>query len=642
MIRIEKLAIAAVLFVFTASLPFHLEAADVKIIREPWLSLCQEHFACYSQVSERETVRNALWMESLYASLFFITGQRPQPPAAPVHLYLFKNSKGLNAYRPAPAADQERGVYFFSPHADAVYIGVAAAATTPVQLVPAIGRHFFASLLPHAPLWLEVGVTAYLSNLAIENDHIQLGLPQAERLSSLRLEKPMPWHQILNLGRTEFASLNKRKARQFSAQSWILVHYLIHGQDGALRDKIGPYLDAVDRNEADAFLAVFALDESTLTSRMQIYLKQPDLGFNSIAVKELTKKQSVVAAIQPQEKAVRLAELLTLQGGGREAESEAFLHAALDIEPEYAPALGRLAYLKGRQDDAASSLELFARAIGTGQPDAWTCYQYAARLLNYESNVVPPAATETLIQARSLLQRAIDNDDTFAEPYVLYGRTFVSARSGLHSGISAMETAFARMPSRDDVAGDLLTLYVLDKDTLRANYLARDVIRPRWGDETAARLLADMAMNVFEQIKNNMDDIPPSETIQSLRYVLRFMSSGALREEAQGLLNEKEKNYAQSLLRQAKTGSDDERTVALLQEALSLQCDPQTESGVRALYTQSAKRLQRSLYTDAMMKANNNQFKQAEKMLLRAIDLNVNDEITRRCRDLLKMVQAVK
>ncbi len=133
------------------------------------------------------------------------------------------------------------------------------------------GFHQFAAakLGPQTPIWINEGLAEYFGEAIIVDGQVRLGVVPSRRLLKLReaieADQAIPFAEVLKLDsatwRRNMLSGSPRGSLQY-AQSWSIVHFLVHGDDGKYQRRFEGYLKLLSRGRthADAFEQAFGRD----------------------------------------------------------------------------------------------------------------------------------------------------------------------------------------------------------------------------------------------------------------------------------------------------------------------------------------------------------------------------------------------
>jgi hypothetical protein len=236
--------------------------------------------------------------------------------AGPMPLFLFRTrqgylhflaSHGINAYGSG-------GMFFVHDNIQglATFLG-----ESPRSRVLAVlqheGFHQFAFnyIGPDLPTWVNEGLAEYFEDGLIVRGKLTTGLADADRIARVKLaldqKSALDFHSLLNMSNRAWSE-NLRTYPDLAAlqyaQSWSIVYFLIHGNDGKYRPAFNQYLQLVStgRDSDRAFATAFgSTDTTAFRERWEIFAAKhvPDplttalqrLDFLSVAITYLMEQK---------------------------------------------------------------------------------------------------------------------------------------------------------------------------------------------------------------------------------------------------------------------------------------------------------------------------------------------------------------
>lgn len=123
------------------------------------------------------------------------------------------------------------------------------------------GFHQFAyMMIGDLPIWVNEGLAEYFGDAALIDGKLELGQIGSDRVRLLKkgLDKPgvlQPFDKLLNMSHAEWRARlqGDPMARLLYDQSWSIVHFLVHGDDGRYRQRFMGYLRLIHRGvDSDA------------------------------------------------------------------------------------------------------------------------------------------------------------------------------------------------------------------------------------------------------------------------------------------------------------------------------------------------------------------------------------------------------
>lgn len=432
-----------------------------------WTEVETAHLRLYSSVRDAKTrevaeglglLRDTL--EALFPRMGMETAsEHPERSASPEDrptVFLFEDQR---AYRPygrvlGPEDERIRGHLVAHPLGDFVVLDAyppEGASSLPVAYHE-MTHAFLESRYPAVPSWLHEGLAEYFSTFQALGDEVQVGVPHAEHVRSLRRRRFTPWEEILSTGEAPRGN----GAESFYAQSWLLVHFLRHREDGAAGD-LQRYLEALaaEQDPGEAFRRTFGLDPSSLETPLRRYLHRSRFEMTDISRERLpTPSRIAIRPAPPGEVLYRLGLLLTSTGDAEDAASDHFREAIRRGDPDARAGLG---HLLEERDPAAAERE-YRAAIASGPDDPLTFHLYGRWLVRRLRGEVP-GPTPELATVRRVLERGLELDPGEPRLRSLLGTTWLFDDGPFDEGIRYLRAARRARPGHPATLFNLAMLY---------------------------------------------------------------------------------------------------------------------------------------------------------------------------------------
>jgi tetratricopeptide (TPR) repeat protein len=459
-----------------------------------WLLVATPHFEVASALGREETLDLARDAERFHQAIEFVLGAPLAAPAVPTRIYAFDDR------RPGrPFALRSEPGYFLPSLREARIVlrtgeGWRGDATREL-------RHEYVHYLLRSqpgvrlPLWFDEGAAEFLSTVEIGDERIELGVFRPDHVKELRSQ---PWLPLVRILETrELESLGGRRGALFPAATWLFVHYLNFGLQGAEgRTALARYLErsAAGAPAAEALRLAFGRTGEELDDELQGYVRRE--RFDSALVRPVPFEPGEVRALGRAEVARRLGELSLALRRPEQAEGwfrrsvaadrlDARAHAGLGV------ALGQL----GPGEAAAQELDV---ALGIAQEDPLNhldaASYYLARALRSRD-----AGTRTEFAEGA--RRHAARSSTLAggglpESYALYATSYLVPGQDPAGALPALEEARRLLPGSHEI--DLLFARVDAR--LGRSALARERVV-----EILARTHSQQSRDEAEQILGVVD-----------------------------------------------------------------------------------------------------------------------------------------
>lgn len=293
--------------------------------------------------------------------------------------------------------------------------------------IQAMNRHSFFNL----PGWVNQGLAEFFKTIEIHSKRVDIGRPSVDMLRALQTEHLVPLEEIVN-GRPRLESSEPDGLLRLSAQSWLLVHYLMLGEDPN-RQRLQKYLTLLDQGapESAARHALGSLEE--LHKKLEWYYRQNRFHYwsaqavlsaepDDFSLRELdgTDEDAVRALYILRQEQPEEARRVTTEAMARHSD-----------RPRLIEAHGLVSYQLQREEEARAAFESLLKA----EPDNALAHYFLGRMHAAEG----PDERE---QARRHLQACIEAQPQFAPAYAAMAglpRTIEEMDEGLQYARKAAE-----------------------------------------------------------------------------------------------------------------------------------------------------------------------------------------------------------
>jgi len=613
--------------------------------KEKWI--CQEGnlFTLYSAAPAKHASEISLGLEQYHAVLTSRCAGRALPSPVPTFIFVFKDERGLAPYQSFPADPPAGSDGYFLQREDAQYIAVSAREEVTRTIYHEYAHAIFATAWPGAPLWLQEGLAEYYSTFRTDAGGILVGEPLKEHARTLHSTPWLPFAELMRLDADAAVYRDAEKNPIFYAQAWILTHFLFHGLHDAGAEAIDRYITLLGTGESseNAFKEAFHLSLSLLDRTVKAYSEKESLDFARLAPRELSLDANHPFRPVPYEEILyRLGDLLAHHGASRLDAAEAHFRQSGKVNPHFALAPAGLGYAAMTREEESVAGQFFRQALAIDSSAAWIHYQYGRCLLAAGRKEQTPQKEATIARARNELLRTLQIDDRFIDAQAQLGEAYMHL--GMQpQGQAALEKALQGMPSRLDVARNLLQYYVLTDNSARQSELLA-LIGQRGGEKAleaaresilrtqidrVARLINEKeysrALTLAEKLRKQTDDPEIKKLIEEAR---QAASQGQLVDiYNQGVRCAGDKRYDQAekyFMRVIKEGGKSE-----LAELARMNVGKIRVARQAAWYNEAFE----------MMRAND--FRNAVPLLKKVINDNSDAQTTRAAENALSQIQSL-
>lgn len=334
-------------------------------LSDGWTRLRMPSFTVTGNATRDQLTDAARRIERFRQAMQAIAPEVPIELPVPLTVVVLKNEE---AFRPFvwPSGRGKVGGYF-SHDGEAAFM-----------VFPAWTGDFGASVVFHeyahvmvrrtmgdVPPWLGEGLAELYSTFGgtARDDRHLIGRPIDHHIDQLRQRPLVPFEALLRADGGSWSFSDPNEARQFYAQAWAFVHYLVIGDRGRRQPALVGFVNAQRGGEPfeAAFIRHFGMLPDEMEATLRQYVRQVSMHAVEIAlprarpVSHAVERMTEVEALQLQARVqLRIGEL---------ASSERNLEAALRLDAASLPArvtLGRLLLARERPAEAVEKLSAAA------------------------------------------------------------------------------------------------------------------------------------------------------------------------------------------------------------------------------------------------------------------------------------------
>jgi tetratricopeptide (TPR) repeat protein len=439
----------ALLFALLAARPVHALPAE----KIPWIELHTPSFVLFSDAGEKNARAVAARLERLRSVLGQLNPGLKLTTPNPTYVFVFRDTASLKPYRRIYNGQPVGVGGYFLTETEANWVAING---DPRGNETAIIQHellhsILSNNYPSLPLWFNEGMAEVYSSFIASDREAKIGAPVPEHVIWLRRHGAMPLADLFAV-RQASPDYNEGVRRgAFYANAWALVHDLLVGNP-ALHDRAPAYFQEMAREHPapDAFHRAFGLDDAALERELNSYVRKRIYVIQTLPVQPDEELHITKRDVPRAEALARLGNLLaSLDPTLRPAADEHF-RTALALDPEQPQALagmGRLETLAGSAQQARPWLEKAARKA----PDDFLIqYLYGAALLD-----ATPGPQE-IRQAKEAFARAVALQPEFGEAWARLAYAQAQDDALLPEAVRSFETAHRLLPTRLDIAYNLL------------------------------------------------------------------------------------------------------------------------------------------------------------------------------------------
>jgi len=464
-----------------ASLLLSISALAIEPPREKerWTTLAIDELTVYSSADDYTTRGIASDLVRLRGALGAVTQLKVRSPL-PTRVYIFGDRRTFEQYSQATIGRSDNLSGVFHSDRDGNHVLIDGSSKGVDRVVFHELTHYFLrnTVSSHVPLWFNEGLAEFNSTFSARNDTVDVGVPIAEHLAWLHNGKLIPLKDLFAINHDSKEYNESSRLGVFYAESWALVHYLMIGNP-ARRDQLGTYVGLIASGKPidDAFQTAFHSTYAELEGELRRYVRAYTMNYVRYTMAEM--KAAAIPAPQSLSRdtqLVALADLLVHTNTPHFDDAEAFLKAALKVNPSSAAAYAELGVAKSWQRQNAEAEADFEKAVQLGSRDAQPYILYGESILrrvdaSVRHNVGAPSAD--VLKARELFRKATELNPTSAPAFSGLGATYtMSPADDPRPGIEALERSIALAPAE---VGTIFNLILLDARAGRAAEAAKSL-----------------------------------------------------------------------------------------------------------------------------------------------------------------------
>lgn len=258
------------LLVLLLSLPGRVAAQPhaqdvIRIEPTPELTVYRSrHYRIHTTLSREQVLPYSRHMDALFEQYDARFGTLVPAPVERMSLYLFENEQQYDRFLAEHDIDASHsGGMFFVTHQ---VKGLATWAEPgnrrrTFEVLQHEGFHQFAwhTFGPELPVWLNEGLAQYFESAVLRDGNLSLGMIRRPRIEKVRqainTQSALPLDKLMAITGEQWSG-NLREdpdhAALCYAQSWSLVFYLIHGDNGRHKPQLTDYLKRLSKGDSHA------------------------------------------------------------------------------------------------------------------------------------------------------------------------------------------------------------------------------------------------------------------------------------------------------------------------------------------------------------------------------------------------------
>lgn len=458
--------------------------------KDTWTSIRSKNYLVIGNASEGNLRTTAVQLER-FRDVFIkqFKGAALNSPV-PTTVVVFKSDSSFGPYKPLFKGRRADVAAYFQPGFDMNYITLTTERRqfNPYELIFHESVHLLVdNRVRTSPAWFNEGLAEYFSTLefppekAVGGKAVLFGKPILRHILMLRRSKLLPLETLFGVDRESPYYNEREKSSIFYAQSWALIHHLIHGQAGRRQPQLVRFLEllATGTPLAESFQKAFEGDYAVLEKELKEYVRQDKYQAMVLPYRESADSGGELKSVQLTEAQALayLGDLLLHNEHSDDAEKH--LLRALALTPDLSMANASLGLLRANQREFAAAKEHFQRAIKS-DPQNYLAHYYYAYALSSEPmdhrQTVTGYAPEDAAKMRNALTKVIEISPDFPESYRLLAFVYLMTNTRLDEAVTLLQRALALSPGRHEFSYVLAQVYLRRQDYKAARVTLEQIV----------------------------------------------------------------------------------------------------------------------------------------------------------------------
>ena len=464
----------------------------------------------------------------------------------PTNVIVFKDDKYFKPYKPIRNGEIKEWVAgYFQPGEDINYIALSAKAneesandTIFHEYTHSLVNNYFGQ--ENVPPWINEGLAEYFEHLEIKGKNkIILGSAGFSHGHFDKTFQIIPLDEFFNVDYKLLGKQNENGIKSFYAQSWLLIHYLLNGNNETRTEKMKLFLNKVIRGISPeiAYKEILGGDLKDLENELEHYLLR-----GVFYTKNMSLKNRIDFPGQPVIEPISEAEANAFQGDllfntNRLDEAEIYLKKALSLNPKLSQANTTLGLLKLKEGNFPQAKKYLETAMENDSENYLVNYKYAYVLSREDADnlgFIRRFDELTYEKMRRSLQRSISLNPNYSKSLYLFAFINLVQDSDYEKSIEMLEKALGISPENQWYWMRLSEFYYRKENLEKAEKIARQV-----AEKTTDKSLFEYAnrnLKTIETFRSSLEK-PIQDRETPKNYVRN--SEGILTLEEQKVLREK-------------------------------------------------------------------------------------------------------
>jgi tetratricopeptide (TPR) repeat protein len=463
------------------------QSNNFSLAQKSWVAARTAHFNIYGCGSTLDVNKLAVRLEQFCEAYSLLAGAKAVA-SPPTVVIAFPDEQSMRPFLPLHEGKPGNLSGFFNRNSDENLIVLAMPHADSNSPGMEVIFHEYAHLLFRRndriwPVWLKEGMAEIYSTFEAEGRQAQIARPIDRHLQVLAHEPLLPLHELFAVTPDSPEYNESSRQGMFYAESWLLTHYLMAGDNPAYKARFGRFTELLMAGQMPEQAFTNALGTSLPAMELQLrrYLERG--VFKPVELPLAADVSAPVyvatAAITPVEIYFRLGdELLRI---GRLDAAESYFTQAEKLAPASPfpyEGLGLLAAQRGQHDEALREL---AAALQRGSASFLVHFVYAREKYRQTANPqgrYAPLKTEAASEIRNELQKSLALMPNFGPAHELLGFFEMVQGENLTAAEQQLQLAIQLEPENPAYLLTLAQVQLRDRDPNAARRILEPLLLP--------------------------------------------------------------------------------------------------------------------------------------------------------------------
>jgi tetratricopeptide (TPR) repeat protein len=460
---------------------------DFSLVQKPWFEAHTAHFNICGCGSPQDVNKLAARLEQFCEAYSRLAGANAVA-SPPTIVMAFPDEQSMKPFLPLYEGKPGNLSGFFNRNSDENLIVLALPPANSNSPGMEVIFHEYAHLLFRRndriwPIWMKEGMAEIYSTFEATGRQAQIARPIDRHLRLLAHEPLMPLHKLFAV--TPNSPEYNESSRQgiFYAESWLLTHYLMAGDNPAYKARFGRFTELLITGQMSeqAFTNALGTTLPMMEKQLRHYLERGQFSPIELPLPADVSAPVYVsaAAITPVETYFRLGdELLRI---GRLDDAQQYFEQAKKIAPASPlpyEGLGLLAAQRGQYDEALRELKM---ALQRGSTSFLAHFIYAREKYRLTANGqgrYAPLNSDAAAEIRSELEKSIALMPNFSQAHEMLGFFEMVQGQNLTAAEQQLQLAIQLEPENPAYLLTLAQVQLRDRDPNAARRTLEPLLLP--------------------------------------------------------------------------------------------------------------------------------------------------------------------